>query len=67
MLVEEAAVKEMVLEEVRVSEVAVARKGEEEVLVGEGESEDRRRSRTLRKGAEGDDVRAMQVCAVPRC
>nr|CAD1843746.1 unnamed protein product [Ananas comosus var. bracteatus] len=59
-LVEEAAVKEMVLEEVRVSEVAVARKGEEEVLVGEGESEDRRRSRTLRKGAEGDDVRAMQ-------
>ncbi|XP_072987481.1 protein disulfide isomerase pTAC5, chloroplastic isoform X1 [Typha latifolia] len=51
-LVEEADVKEMVLEEVRVSEVAEERK--EEVWERQVER------RMLRTGAEGEDVRAMQ-------
>ncbi|MQM22305.1 hypothetical protein Taro_055355, partial [Colocasia esculenta] len=49
-LAEEADVKEMVLEEIRVSEVAVRPEKPKEK---EGRN-------ALRKGAEGDDVRAMQ-------
>lgn len=56
MLLEEGEVKEMVAEEVRVSECA-------------GNGGDRAKkeektapSRTLRVGSEGEDVRQMQVC-----
>ncbi|RWW29307.1 hypothetical protein GW17_00006178 [Ensete ventricosum] len=57
-LVEEAQVKEMVLEEVRVSEAVVERR-EEEVV--EERQQQKIRQKTLRKGSEGEDVRALQV------
>ncbi|KAJ8512162.1 hypothetical protein OPV22_002596 [Ensete ventricosum] len=56
-LVEEAQVKEMVLEEVRVSEAVVERR-EEEVV--EERQQQKIRQKTLRKGSEGEDVRALQ-------
>lgn len=59
-LVEEAQVKEMVLEEVRVSEAVVERR--EEVVVEERQQQQIRR-KTLRKGSEGEDVRTLQVLA----
>lgn len=51
MLLEEGEVKEMVLEEIRVSER------------GEKVKEEKKKA-ALRKGSEGDDVRAMQVCVL---
>ncbi|XP_065028816.1 protein disulfide isomerase pTAC5, chloroplastic-like [Musa acuminata AAA Group] len=56
-LVEEAQVKEMVLEEVRLSEAVVERR--EEVVVEERQQQQIRR-KTLRKGSEGEDVRTLQ-------
>ena len=54
-LVDQADVKEMILEEVTVSESTPERIESRE----ENKAENKR---ALRKGAEGDDVRAMQVC-----
>ncbi|WOL09640.1 hypothetical protein Cni_G18393 [Canna indica] len=57
-LMEEAQVKEMILEEVRVSESAVEKK--EEVVVEEKKQQQQIGRKTLRTGSEGEDVRAMQ-------
>lgn len=51
MLLEEGEVKEMVLEEIRISKR------------GEKLKEEKKKA-ALRKGSEGDDVRAMQVCVL---
>lgn len=60
-LAEEADVKEMIFEEITVSEgVAVQKRPPK------GDEEEGKKRRMLRMGAEGDDVRAMQVCAEPR-
>lgn len=55
MLLEEGEVKEMVVEEIRVSESVEEVKKEEEK---------KKRKVALRKGSEGEDVQAMQVCVL---
>lgn len=63
-LVEKAAVKEMLLEEAVKSEETreVREVGMEEKKVPEKKMKKEPERRSLRVGAEGDDVRAMQVC-----
>jgi protein disulfide-isomerase len=63
-LIEKASVKEMLLEEaVKVEETREVREvGVEEKKVPEMKKMEEPKRRSLRVGAEGDDVRAMQVC-----
>lgn len=68
-LVEKAAVKEMLLEEtVKVEEAREVREVrevgvEEKKEAGKMKKKKKPDKRTLRVGAEGDDVRVMQVCS----
>lgn len=63
-LVEKAAVKEMLLEEiVKVEETREVREVGVEEKSEAVKKEKKPDKRTLRVGAEGDDVRAMQVCS----